>query len=94
MSAFDKRASFYQQNDITDPTPYENDAEDPVAECPICGNPIYSGEHVIKIGHDDLTDDIWVHYQCLSFAAGGYDNMLSVLAIFEDIGFEDEEVFP
>lgn len=92
MSAFDKPPSFYQHQDITDPTPYEDDDTVGDMECEICNEPVRRGEDIILIHHINLRDLIAVHYRCLSLCAecnrmtvGDFCDML------EDLGFATEE---
>ena len=95
MSAYDRPPSYYQHNDITDPTPYEDDdSQWGDLECKICRRQIRHGEDVVILNHDSLVETIAVHRACLmdsveqTIGIGGLDRFLQVM---EDLGFEIEE---
>lgn len=94
MSAFDKPPSYYQHNDIIDPTPYEKEPEDLGFDCPICGDPIRRGDKIVIIGRDSLVRDVVVHLLCLNHRAGGREAAYNVMNVLEDLGFEIEEGVP
>lgn len=84
--------SFFQQGDITDPTPYETDSR--VAEgceCLLCEKEFHKGEEVIELRHCTLRHDRFlIHKDCLRFKPNGWEES-EVLGILEELGFDWEE---
>lgn len=92
MSVTDHPAWFYQQNDITDPTPYEEDNGilDGM-ECPICGEGFRRGEDILELGHWCLGHDRFlVHADCVrGIRNSDYENTVRIMAIF---GFDVQQI--
>lgn len=84
--------SFFQQGDITDPTPYEVDtrvAED--TECLVCGNEFHRGEPVIELKHIAVSHDRFlIHRDCIRFKPNGLEES-EILEVIDLLGFEWEE---
>lgn len=91
MSAFDKPPSYYQHNDIVDPTPYEKEPEDLGFDCAFCGDPIRRGDKIVVMSHTALVCDVVMHRLCLNQRAGGRDTAEKAMSALEDLGFEFEE---
>lgn len=68
MSTTDHPAWFYQQRDITDPTPYEEDLVLPGTEecvCWLCGYELREGQTVMELFHCFLRHDrLLFHERC------------------------------
>lgn len=65
MSVTDHPVSFYQHEDITDPTPYEEDNRIfPDECCAICGEDFFRGETVVLIDTPDMYYREFVHEVC------------------------------
>lgn len=65
MSAFDKPPSYYQHNDIIDPTPYEdNNLIFPDECCALCGEDFFKGQKVILIDTPDHYYRLLIHEDC------------------------------
>ena len=91
----DHPASYYQQLDITDPTPYETDTRIlDGEECMICGEEFRIGERIMEMKHRELSHDRFLfHEDCLRNTL--HDEMFTTLWDFygfmEDFGFEVDE---
>ena len=85
-------AFYFQQQDITDPTPYETDTT--VAEgceCLLCEKEFHKGEAVIELHHGRLNHDRFlIHQECLRYKPNGWEES-EVLGILEELGFSAEE---
>lgn len=95
MSVTDHPVWYYQHNDITDPTPYEDELNQwGDLECPFCERPICHGEEVIVFNHDNLTRTIAMHKSCYPIRSKKKDDpglWEFVQWFMEDLGFEIEE---
>jgi hypothetical protein len=95
VSTTDHPASYYQHEDITDPTPYEDEPNQwGDLECPFCERPICHGEDVIIFNHDDLVRTIAMHKDCfcVRLKKGERLDLWTVIQRFmESLGFEIEE---
>lgn len=92
MTETEKYVSYFQQYDITDPTPYETDTRAAEGcECPICGREFHKNEPVVEAKHGTLGHDRFlIHRDCLRFRPGGFAEE-DVLGVLELLGFETEE---
>ena len=85
-------AFFFQQGDITDPTPFETDTT--VAEgceCLLCEKEFRKGEPVIELRHVRLSHDRFlIHQERLRYKPNGWDES-EVLGVLEELGFSAEE---
>lgn len=96
MSVTDHPAWFYQQRDITDPTPYEEDNRILDGQrCMICDGEFYKGETIMEAKHTHKNHDRFLfHENCLRGLVL-HDEMFTTVRDFynfvEDFGFEVEE---
>lgn len=96
-SVYDHSRFFYEQQDITDPTPYEGDSpwRYDECECPICGQGFRKDEGLLSLRHKDMNRDILIHENCVWDAALSAPNPEhAILNFLEDIGFEIEDIEP
>ena len=91
MSVGDRPIWFYQQGDVTDPTPWEED--DSLLEgeeCMLCGREFRRGEAIMEMKHGTLNHDrFYFHEGCLKFWFK--DRAQEILDAFGEFGFETEE---
>ena len=92
MMRSDFPAFFFQQGDVTDPWPYEEDTR--VADgcaCLLCEKEFHRGEPVIELRHCTLSHDRFlIHRECLRYKPNGWDES-EVLGVLEELGFSAEE---
>lgn len=82
--------SYYQHNDITDPTPYEDD--DVILDgsvCMICGEEFHQGEPYVRIEHFFMAHDRFlVHDECLRAHFKTKSRRETFEEVLETLGFE------
>ena len=92
MKPRDRPVSYYQERDMTDPTPYETDTR--VAEgceCLLCGKEFHRNEPVVEVKHHALRHDRFIiHKECLRYKPNGWDES-EVLGVLDELGFYAEE---
>lgn len=93
MSVTDHPAWYYQQKDITDPTPYEDEPKQwGYLECAVCGGPICRGEDVVLFNHDSLTLTLAMHKDCFPLWLKESPHLWEFVESFmEKLDFEIEE---
>ena len=91
MSVGDRPVWFYQQADITDPTPYEDDTSVMEGEeCMLCQMEFHRGEGIMEMMHRTLDHDrFYFHRDCLRIWFRGREE--EILGALDDFGFEVEE---
>lgn len=93
MSTTEHPAWYYQQKDITDPTPYEYEPRQwGDLECTMCGFTIFRGEDVVIFNHEDLVRKIVMHKECFPHWLKEDPHMWeSIKRFMELLDFEIEE---
>jgi len=91
MSTTDYPASFYQHNDITDPTPYEIDNRIFVGdECYRCGCQFHRGDRVMQI-EAPCFDRILVHEDCYDALFHSVEERARFESIMDRLGYTISE---
>lgn len=89
MSVTDHPAWFYQQNDITDPTPYEDDNRILLDECcALCGGDFFNGQRVILIDTPDHYYRLLIHEDCYNSLFKSIEERTRFEEIMDRLGFE------
>lgn len=92
MSAFDKPPSYYQHNDIIDPTPYEEDNRIyPDECCDLCGKDFYKGQKVILIDTPDHYYRLLIHEDCYNPLFKSVEERTRFEGIMSRLGFDTGE---
>lgn len=89
MSVLDHPVSFYQHNDITDPTPYEEDNMIFVNDwCRLCGRDFSRGQKVIEIygANREL-----IHEDCYNSLFRSIEERTRFEEIMDRLGYEISE---
>lgn len=96
MSVYDRPPQYYQERDITDPTPYESESpwryDD--CECPICGQGFMRNEGHLALTHLELKEDIYFHTNCLWEYFPEFAGRSALYDFLDALGFTIEEIEP
>ena len=80
--------SYYQQADVTDPTPYETDNRILDGEtCMICGEEFRAGERIMELRHRCLGHDRFLFHEACMHGI----KFRHIEEILDGFGFEVEE---
>lgn len=91
MSVLDHPVSFYQHEDITDPTPYETDNRIFAGEeCYRCGCEFYRGQKVIQIEAPCFDREL-VHEDCYDALFHSVEERTRFECIMDRLGYEISE---
>ena len=89
MSVTDHPAWFYQQRDVTDPTPYEEDNRIlPDECCALCGEDFFKGQKVILIDTPDRYYRLLIHEDCYNPLFKSVEERTRFEEIMDRLGFE------
>jgi hypothetical protein len=89
VSVTDHPAWFYQQRDITDPTPYEEDNRIlPDECCALCGEDFFKGQRVILIDTPDHYYRLLIHEDCYNPLFRSVKERTRFEEIMDRLGFE------
>lgn len=89
MSVTDHPAWYYQQRDITDPTPYETDNRIfDGEECYLCGCEFYLGQKVIQIEPREHHYRFLSHEDCYNSLFRSIGERVRFEKIMDRLGFE------
>ena len=89
MSTTDHPVSYYQHEDITDPTPYEEDNRIfPEECCSLCGEDFIKGQKVMLIDTPDHYYRDLIHEDCYNSLFRSIGERVRFEKIMDRLGFE------
>lgn len=92
MSVSDHPAWYYQQRDITDPTPYEEDNRILSDECcALCGGEFFRGQRVVLIDTPDHYYRLLIHEDCYNPLFKSVEERTRFEGIMDRLGFDTSE---